>query len=67
MEAYLGVPCAYCLFAHRLGTGSVLGTQLGPSHAHTGPAEEATNCGSLCITKQVPRGQSQAASDVDLH
>lgn len=43
------------------------GTQLGPSHSHQGPAKAATNCGSLCSSKQVAQCQSQAESEIDLH
>lgn len=44
-----------------------LGTQLGPSHAHSGPAEPATNCGLLFSSKQVAHSWSQAVPDTDLH
>ena len=38
-----------------------------PSHTHSGPAEAATDCGSLCSSKQVVYGQSQVASDLALY
>ena len=47
-------------------TEAKLGQRLGPCHIHLGPAEAATNCGSLCSSKQVAQDQSQAASDIDL-
>ena len=58
-------------FAH-LALGSVvveasLGLQLGPSHTHPGPAEAATNCGLLCSSKEVDKGQSQAVPDIGLY
>ena len=40
--------------------------QLGLSHT-LDPEEAATNYGLLFSTKQIAQGQSQAASDIDLH
>ena len=34
-----------------------LGAQLGPSHWHSGPAEAATNCGSLIAPNRLPRAR----------
>lgn len=31
------------------------GEKLGPSHAHPGPAEAATNCGCLVVPNRLPR------------
>lgn len=53
---------AFCRPAPRLEAG----TQLGPSHPHPGPAEEATNCRSHGSSRHVARGQVQAASGIDL-
>ena len=44
-----------------------LGMQLGPSHAHPGSGEAAANCGSLCSSKSIVQGPSQAVPDIDLH
>lgn len=44
-----------------------LGPQLGPSHTHPGPADAATNGGSLCSSQQVAQSWSQVAPDIDLH
>ena len=41
-----------------------VGEQLDLSHTHPGPAEAATNHGSLCSFKQVAQQQSQGASRV---
>ena len=45
---------------------SCLCAKLGLSHVYPCLAEAATNCGSLCSSKQVAQDQSQAASDIDL-
>lgn len=44
-----------------------LGMELELSNMHPGPAEEATYCGSIYISKQVAQGWSYAAPDIDLH
>ena len=43
------------------------GAQLGFSCAHLDPAEAAKNYGSLCSTKEVVQGHSQAVSEIGLH
>ena len=44
-----------------------LGAQLDHSCEHTGSAEAVTKCRSLCSSKQVAQGQSQAASEIGLY
>lgn len=44
-----------------------LGTQIEHEHMHSGPTEAATDCWSLCSSKQVVQCQSQTLYDVDLH
>lgn len=44
-----------------------LGCNLVASHAHPCPSEAATNFGSLCSSKQVAQGWSQAMPNIDMH
>lgn len=44
-----------------------LGVYFEPSHEYLGTAEAARNFGSLCSSKEVAHGKSQAVSDIALH
>ena len=44
-----------------------LGVQLGPFYIHPGPAKAATNCRSLCSSKQDALGQSQVVPDTGVY